>query len=112
MSRISEGQITSASINNVRPRRRNKNHTVVLFIIVMVFIFCHSLRCIYEFYDGIYEPFEIKVMQMVSRLLLIVHSSANPFIYMIKIRKFRKHLYGFVIRIFTVSNSEDSAVPR
>ena len=79
--------------------KRNKNQTKILFIIIILFIFCHSLRCLHEFYDGLYESFTVKVMQSISRFLLIVHSSANPFIYIMKNLLFRKHLVSFIINV-------------
>ena len=79
---------------------RNRNHTIILFTSILVFIICHSFNCLKEFYDDFCEPFPIKVMQILSRLLLILHSSSYPFIYIWKNAEFRlqlKKLYRDII---------------
>ena len=83
------------TLNKLHPnmkRRSGRNHNLILITIVIVFIICHSLRCIHDFYVGLYEPFGVKVMQILSQFLLILNSSLNPLIYISRSRKFRKHL--------------------
>ena len=74
---------------------RNKSHTNILLISVILFVVCHSFNCIKEFYGDLCEPFSLKVVQALSRLLLILHSSINPFIYIWKNVGFRQHLFDF-----------------
>lgn len=77
---------------NTIKMNRSKVHTKILFIIIFVFVFCHGPRCLVKFYDVFYEPFEIKVMKVLNRLLLIIHSSVTPLIYITNNDRFREHL--------------------
>ena len=84
-----------------KENERNKSHTNILLISVILFVVCHSFNCIKEFYGELCEPFSLKVMQALSRLLLILHSSINPFIYIWKNVGFRQHLLNLLKDIFS-----------
>ena len=73
--------------------KKNKTHIDILFIIIVLFVICHFPRCFLKFYEVFYEPFWIKIIGTLERLLLTIHFSANSFIYTIKNDVFRKHLY-------------------
>ena len=87
--------------------KKNKTHIDILFIIIALFVICHFPRCFLKFYEVFYEPFWIKVLGTIERLLLIVHFSANSFIYMIKNDTFRKHIFLISKKLFCLLTFEN-----
>ena len=89
--------------------KKNKTHIDILFIIIALFVICHFPRCFLKFYEVFYEPFWIKVLGTIERLLLIIHFSANSFIYMIKNDTFRKHIFLISKKLFCLLTIENRA---
>lgn len=87
--------------------KKNKTHIDILFIIIALFVICHFPRCFLKFYEVFYEPFWIKVLGTIERLLLIIHFSANSFIYMIKNDTFRKHILLISKKLCCLSTFEN-----
>ena len=81
------------SKNNVISRVQNRERTNMLIVIIFLFISCHLPRCFSKFYDGFYTSFGFKVFESVQRLLLIIHASGTPIIYIRRNRKFWKHMH-------------------
>ena len=79
---------------------RDKMQTRILIVIIIFFIICHFPRCVLKFFDGFPKPIGVKILETLERVLLIIHATATPFIYIVKNKKFRNHLYDSVKRIF------------
>lgn len=80
-------------------RKKNKTHADILFIIIVLFVICHFPKCFLKFYEVLYEPLWIEIIGSIERILLMVHASANTFIYMVKNDAFREHLYKIFRKI-------------
>ena len=81
---------------DVRIKKQSKNHAKTLIIIIVIFIICHSPRCFLKFYDDFYNPLGIKILGSLERVLLIIHSSSNTVIYLIKNIPFRNYFFHSV----------------
>ena len=84
-------------------QREDKKKTFILFSIVLVFIFCHSIRMVLNIYELLRmtkfkdeqgnecdaPPFWGKIFAPLSQLLLIINASSNFFIYVFFDQKFQ-----------------------
>jgi hypothetical protein len=81
---------------DVEIKKQSKNHAKTLIIIIVIFIICHLPRCFLKFYDDFYDPLGIKIVGCLERILLIIHSSSNTVIYLIKNIPFRNYFFNSV----------------
>ena len=89
---------------------QHKTETNILIIIIILFIICHFPRCIIKFFDGFPKSFGSRVMESFERVLLIIHASTTPFIYISKNLQFRQYLFDVLNKICFCRNvsSENS----
>ena len=97
--------------------RNQRNQTIILFSIVIIFLLCHSLRIILNVQDlathqGMFEnldtncrfghPFWVNISHPISETFLKLNSCFNFFIYCAFNNRFRKVAHDRLLKLFSI----------
>ena len=79
-------------------RKDEENLSMGFVVIVTAFLFCHSLKFVLNFYDGVFGLVGLtsayRIASYFSNFLVILNSAINTVIYCIMNTKFRNHFMG------------------
>ena len=93
--------ITGKPMSNSAKRKDEENLSMVFVGIVTIFLLCHGLKIILNFYDGFFGKVgansAVRIAGYFSNFLIVLNSAINMIIYCILNRKFRNHFLNTVI---------------
>ena len=92
---------TGKPMSTSAKRKDEENLSMVFVGIVTIFLLCHGLKIILNFYDGFFGKVgansAVRIAGYFSNFLIVLNSAINMIIYCILNRKFRNHFLNTVI---------------
>ena len=92
--------ITGKPMSTSAKRKDEENLSMVFVGIVTIFLLCHGLKIVLNFYDGLFGKVganvAVRIAGYFSNFLIVLNSAINMVIYCILNRKFRNHFLNTV----------------
>ena len=87
-------------MSNSAKRKDEENLSMVFVGIVTIFLLCHGLKIVLNFYDGLFGKVgansAVRIAAYFSNFLVVLNSAINMIIYCVLNRKFRNHFLNTV----------------